>query len=184
LSHGRRVLLLDRDGVINFDSDAYIKSAAEWRPIPGSLEAIARFSSAGYEVFIVSNQSGLARGLFDETALTEIHERMRTSIEAQGGRVDGIYYCPHGPEDGCDCRKPKPGLLRRIEREHGLRLAGQLFVGDKCSDVQAALAVGAIPILVRTGQGEASLRACKEPIPSSYEDLAAVADAILGEERK
>ncbi len=174
-----RILVLDRDGVINYDSDAYIKSPAEWRPIPGSLEAIARFCAAAYRVFVVTNQSGVARGLFDLATLAEINAHMNTEVEAHGGRLAGVYYCPHGPDDGCDCRKPKPGLLRRIEAEHGLSLTGNVFVGDKCSDIEAAKAVAAQPILVRTGHGETTLAGCPDPLPAVYDDLAAVADALL-----
>ena len=179
-----RIVVLDRDGVINYDSDEYIKSPSEWHPIPGSLQAIADFCAAGYEVFVVTNQSGLARGLFTLATLEAINERMRVAVETHGGSLAGIYYCPHAPNDGCECRKPKPGLLRQIESEHGLSLSGQVFVGDKCSDVQAAMAVNARPIIVRTGHGERTLADCPAPAPAAFDNLAAVAEAILRSEEQ
>lgn len=174
-----KIVILDRDGVINFDSTAYIKSPDEWIPIPGSLEGIARLCDAGFEVFIVSNQSGLARGLFSFGVLEQIHQKMIDAIELAGGRVAGIFYCPHGPDDGCDCRKPKTGLLRQIERATGQTLSGQLLIGDKCSDVDAALGVGARAILVRTGHGEQSSADCAERVAAVFPDLGSAAAAIV-----
>jgi D-glycero-D-manno-heptose 1,7-bisphosphate phosphatase len=179
--HAARLIVLDRDGVINEDSDAFIKSAAEWRPIAGSLEAIARLHAAGYRVVIFTNQSGLARGLFDRAALEAIHARLIGAVEAAGGKLSGIYVCPHGPNDACDCRKPLPGLLHRIESELGVSLQGVPVVGDARRDLEAALAVGARPLLVRTGKGERTLAGALPAGTEVFDDLAAVAAALLGE---
>ncbi|NLO81098.1 MAG: D-glycero-beta-D-manno-heptose 1,7-bisphosphate 7-phosphatase [Xanthomonadaceae bacterium] len=173
------LVVLDRDGVINEDSDHYIRSVADWRPIPGSLEAIARLNRAGFEVVVFTNQSGIARGYFDEATLHAIHRHMEAQLAAVGGRLRGIYYCPHGPDDGCDCRKPRPGLLHRIERDLGRDLHGVPVVGDSLRDLEAAVAVGAKPLLVKTGKG---LRTLRQPLPPETEvhaDLAAVADRLL-----
>lgn len=176
-----RWIVLDRDGVINADSDQFIKSPAEWRPLPGSLEAIARLNRAGFAVAVVSNQSGVGRGLFDAAMLERINAHMLDAVAAAGGRLAGVYSCIHRPDAGCDCRKPKPGLLRQLEREHGVELAGVPFVGDKLSDLEAAEAVGARPILVRTGRGEQTLEALAGRPIEVYADLAAAADALLAE---
>ncbi len=177
-----RLLVLDRDGVINRDSDAYIKSPAEWQPLPGSLEAIARLCAAGFDVVVASNQSGVGRGLFSEAELDAITAKMNAEIEAAGGRLAGVYYCPHHPDAGCDCRKPRPGLLRQIERDFGQSLRAVPVVGDSLRDLDAARAVGARALLVLTGNGEQTRAA----LPSScavevYPDLAAVADGLLAE---
>jgi D-glycero-D-manno-heptose 1,7-bisphosphate phosphatase len=174
-----QLVMMDRDGVINYDSDAYIKSPREWRPIPGALRAIASLHAAGYLIFIVSNQSGVGRGLLSAAALDAINAHMVQAIERAGGRVAGIYCCPHRPEDACDCRKPAPGLLHRLEVEHGVSLEGQPFIGDKWSDLQAARAVGSRPILVRTGRGETTLGEHADSIPEVYDDLVEAAAAIL-----
>lgn len=175
------LIVLDRDGVINVDSDEYIKDPAEWRALPGSAEAIAALNAGGYRVVVVSNQSGLGRGLFTEAMLAQIHAKMRATIEQVGGWLSGIYYCPHRPDEGCDCRKPAPGLLRRIERDFGCSLAGAPFIGDKRSDVEAARAVGARPILVLTGDGRATTRELGEHAIETYADLAAAAEHLLTE---
>ena len=147
-------VFLDRDGVINRDSDEYIKGVDEWVPLPGSLDAIARLTAAGYRCVVISNQSGIGRGLFSEATLSAIHEAMRAAIEKAGGRLAGIFYCPHRPDEGCDCRKPKPGLLHRAAAELGCSLRGAPVIGDKLSDVEAALAVSARPIAVGARRGE------------------------------
>ena len=146
-------IVLDRDGVINEDSDDYIKSAEEWAPIDGSLEAIATLTASGYRVAIATNQSGLARGLFDEYALAKIHQKLCASVEDEGGFIEGIFFCPHGPGESCLCRKPGTGLLTRIEQELGVSLAGQAFVGDSLTDLQAAQTYNMRAVLVRTGKG-------------------------------
>jgi D-glycero-D-manno-heptose 1,7-bisphosphate phosphatase len=148
-----KTVILDRDGVINQDSDAYIKTPDEWIAIPGSLEAIGRLTQAGYRVVVATNQSGLARGLFDQATLDAIHHKMESAIQKQGGELAGIYYCPHGPDDGCSCRKPKPGLLQQIEQELGIDPGQTVLVGDSLRDLQAATAFGIKPILVLTGKG-------------------------------
>ena len=146
-------IVLDRDGVINEDSDDYIKAADEWIPIEGSLEAIATLTASGYRLAVATNQSGLARGLFDEYALANIHQKLRVSVEDKGGFIEGIFFCPHGPGESCSCRKPGTGLLARIEQELGVSLAGQAFVGDSLTDLHAAQSYNMRAVLVRTGKG-------------------------------
>lgn len=176
------LIILDRDGVINADSDAYIKSPEEWQPLPGSLEAIARLTAAGWQIAIATNQSGLARGLFDEATLKRIHTKMLTAIGDAGGKIATIAYCPHGPDDGCDCRKPAAGLLIEISRRLETSLAGVPVVGDSLRDLQSAVAVGARPLLIRTGKG---IRTLKAGLPTElgsipvFADLAAAVDALL-----
>lgn len=177
----RRVIILDRDGVVNHDREDYIKSPDEWTPIPGSLEALGDLTRAGYRVFIVSNQSGLGRGLFDRPALDAINAKMTRLAAAQGGRIAAVYFCPHAPEARCDCRKPLPGLFHRLAAETGIALAGVPAIGDSLRDLDAAAAVGARPILVRTGKGraaEAQLRNSGTPV---YDDLAAAVRALLAD---
>ena len=176
-----RLVVLDRDGVVNEDSSEFIKSVAEWRPIPGSLEAIASLTRAGFRVAVVTNQSGVGRGLFSEQTLEAIHAQMRAAVREAGGQLAGIYYCPHHPDADCDCRKPKTALLRRLEHELGVSLEGVPFVGDRVSDVGAADAVGARAMLVRTGQGVATARALAPRDIEVFDDLAAAARAILAE---
>lgn len=179
-----RLIILDRDGVINEDSDAYIKSPAEWVPLPGSLEAIARLHHEGWRVVVASNQSGLARGLFDLDTLMRIHEKMQRAIAQLGGVIDAIFFCPHGPEDNCHCRKPKPGLFEEIAARLHVDLRGVPAVGDSRRDIEAARASGAAPILVRTGKGHAldTGDAALAGVPV-YDDLAAAVDALLSDER-
>ncbi len=148
-----KIIVLDRDGVINHDSDDYIKSAEEFIPLEGSIGAIADLSRAGFTVAIATNQSGLARELFADKALSTIHHKLCSMVDEAGGSVDGIFYCPHFPDENCACRKPKTGLLQQIEHEFSCTLAGSLFIGDSFKDIQAALAFGCKPILVRTGKG-------------------------------
>lgn len=174
------LIILDRDGVINYDSDDYIKSPAEWVAIPGSLTAIARLNQAGYRVVIASNQSGLARGLFDTETLEQIHAKLRHELAQAGGVIEAIFFCPHSPQDDCPCRKPKPGMLRDIAKTFRCDLTGVPVVGDSLRDVQAALAVGADPILVRSGKSLDGLidSPFSQAIPV-YDDLAAVVDGLL-----
>lgn len=177
-----KLIILDRDGVINEDSDDYIKAPEEFVPIPGSLEAITRLNQAGYRVVVATNQSGVARGYFTLDTLDRIHAKLQRSLSAVGGHVDAIVYCPHGPDQGCECRKPRPGMLVEIAARLGTALSGVPAVGDSLRDVEAALAAGATPILVRTGKGERTLKASaselgKVPV---YEDLAAAVDHLLG----
>lgn len=178
-----RLVILDRDGVINQDSDNYIKSPQEYIPLPGSLDAIARLNQAGFLVAVATNQSGLGRGLYDQQTLDSIHGKLQRLLAEAGGHVDGIFYCPHTPEDQCDCRKPAPGLLQQISEHFGIPLTGVPFIGDALRDVQAARAVGASPILVRTGKGMRTLEAGEglEELPV-YDDLSAAVDALIAGE--
>lgn len=176
---GRGLVVLDRDGVINRDSADFIRSPAEWIPLPGSLEAIARLCAVGYTVVVATNQSGVGRGLFSLDTLEAIHDKMSKAVEAAGGRLDGIFFCPHRPDAGCSCRKPLPGLLQQIEKTFGCSLADQPAVGDSERDLRAAQAAGARPILVRSGNGrrtEAALDGSADI--EVFDDLAAVADAL------
>ena len=175
------LVILDRDGVINRDSPEFVKNTDEWRPISGSIEAIAKLSKGGYTVTVASNQSGLARGLFDRNALRAMHRKLRRLVSAEGGHIDRIVVCPHGPNDGCRCRKPAPGLLLRLARHYGTSLDGVPAVGDSLRDLEAAAAAGAEPILVRTGNGKkiaTSLPASLRSVPV-FDNLAAVADELL-----
>ncbi len=175
-----KLIILDRDGVINYDSKDYIKSAAEWQALPGSLEAIARLNRHGYRVAVVSNQSGLAQGKFTRAALQAIHEKMQQELAQHGGRIEAIFFCPHAPDEGCDCRKPRPGLLQQLARQLGVSLAGVPVVGDKPSDIKAARAVGAAPILVKTGHGQSCVQAGAVPAALPvYDDLAAVVEELV-----
>jgi D-glycero-D-manno-heptose 1,7-bisphosphate phosphatase len=149
-----RLVILDRDGVINFDSDQYIKSPAEWRPIPGSIEAIARLNQSGYRVAVATNQSGIGRGLFDMATLNAINDKMMEMVFRHGGRIDALFFCPHTAAEECACRKPRTGMLEEIAARFHADLKGVPCVGDSLKDVQSADAVGAQPILVLTGKGE------------------------------
>jgi D-glycero-D-manno-heptose 1,7-bisphosphate phosphatase len=150
-------VLLDRDGVINHDSDTFIKSPDEWLPIEGSLEAIALLNQHGYQVIVVTNQSGVARGLFDEATLEQIHAKMHGLVGEHGGQISAIYYCPHGADSACECRKPKAGLLKAFAADFAADLTEIAVIGDSLRDLQAAELVGAIPILVKTGKGQQTL---------------------------
>ncbi len=151
------LVVLDRDGVINFDSDDYVKSPAEWTPIPGSLDAIARLKRAGYRVVVASNQSGVGRGLFDVDTLFDIHRKFLGLLEEAGGRLDGFFFCPHHPDVGCECRKPRPGMLEDICQRFGVSGSELLMVGDTQKDLDAVAAVGGQGVLVRTGKGEQTI---------------------------
>lgn len=149
-----KLVILDRDGVINHDSDSFIKTPDEWRPIAGSLEAIAKLNQAGYHVVLATNQSGVGRGLFEVSTLLAIHDKMHRALSQIGGRIDAIFFCPHSADADCTCRKPRPGLLEEIARRFNVDLKGVPNVGDSLRDLQAAAAVGAVPILVLTGKGQ------------------------------
>ncbi|MEZ2745779.1 D-glycero-beta-D-manno-heptose 1,7-bisphosphate 7-phosphatase [Halopseudomonas bauzanensis] len=174
-----KLIILDRDGVINEDSDAFVKSVAEWRPLPGSIEAIARLSKAGWTVAVATNQSGLARGYFTAQTLEAMHQRLRELVAAQGGHVDLIRHCPHGPDDGCDCRKPLSGLFRQIAEHYAVTLDGVPTVGDSLRDLQAGASVGCQPYLVRTGKGRATEGKSLPAGTRVFDDLAAVASYLL-----
>lgn len=175
-----KLVILDRDGVINHDSPSYIKSPEEWKPIPGSLEAIALLNQAGFRVMVATNQSGVGRGLFDMATLNAIHDKMHRALGLAGGRVDGIFYCPHAQDAGCRCRKPQPGLLEEISRRLGIGLDGVPVIGDSLRDLQAGTAVGAQPILVLTGKGKNTRKAGGLPPQTLiHADLAEAVRALL-----
>jgi len=174
-----KLLMLDRDGVINYDSDAYIKSVEEWTPLPGSVEAIAQLSKAGWTVAVATNQSGIARGYYDIATLDAMHQRLRALVAEQGGELGLIVYCPHGPDEGCDCRKPKPGLLKTIAAHYQVELARVWFVGDSISDLEAAKAVDCQPVLVKTGKGEKTLGKTLPVGTLIFDDLAAIAAELI-----
>ncbi|MSQ70872.1 MAG: D-glycero-beta-D-manno-heptose 1,7-bisphosphate 7-phosphatase [Betaproteobacteria bacterium] len=176
-----KIVILDRDGVINFDSDQYIKSPDEWRPIPGSMEAIAQFTQAGFHVLVATNQSGIGRGLFDMATLNAIHAKMHKAANQAGGRIEAVFYCPDTAESSSPCRKPAPGMFLAIAERFNTPLARVPAIGDALRDLQAASAVGALPILVRTGKGQATEAAGGLPQGTlAYPDLAAVAQALCG----
>lgn len=180
-----RLVVLDRDGVINRESTDFIRRPEEWIPLPGSIEAIADLTRAGFTVVVASNQSGVGRGLFSAATLAAIHDRMNRTIEAAGGRLDGIYFCPHRPEDACECRKPLPGLLRQIESRYGITLRGTPAIGDSHRDLEAAWRVGARAILVRTGNGQETERRLEAGAAVEvFADLSAAAAALIAENRK
>jgi D-glycero-D-manno-heptose 1,7-bisphosphate phosphatase len=175
-----KLVILDRDGVINFDSPQFIKSPEEWKPIPGSLEAIARLNQAGYRVVVATNQSGIGRGLFDMATLNAIHDRMYRALAQVGGRIDALFFCPHAAELNCPCRKPRPGMLEEIARRFNVELAGVPAVGDARRDLEAAAAVGARPMLVLTGKGRRTLETGELPTGTQvFEDLAEAVRQLL-----
>jgi len=175
-----KLIVLDRDGVINQDSDQFIKTPEEWRVVPGSLEAIARLNHAGYRVVVATNQSGIGRGLFDMAMLNTIHEKMHKALAHVGARLDAVFFCPHTADARCDCRKPKPGMLAEIGRRFNMELTGVPCVGDSLRDLQAAEAAGAQPILVLTGKGEKTLRDGNFPRNTViFPDLAFAVSALL-----
>lgn len=179
-----KLIILDRDGVINYDSDNFIKTVDEFRFLPGSLDAMVQLSKAGYTIAIATNQSGIGRGLFDIPTLEQMHEKLTTALAQRGGEIAMIAFCPHGPDDGCDCRKPKPGMYLQIAEALHCSLDNVPVIGDSLRDLQAAHAVNAKPILVRTGKGERTLasRIAKgerlDGIPV-YNDLSAAVAALL-----
>jgi len=175
-----KLIVLDRDGVINYDSEQYIKSPEEWRPIPGSLEAIARLNHAGYRVVVATNQSGIGRGLFDMGTLNAIHDKMHRSLTHVGGRLDAVFFCPHTADSKCECRKPKPAMLTEIGKRFHSELTGLPCIGDSLRDLMAADAVGAQPMLVLTGKGEKTLRDGNFPKNTViFPDLAFAVSALL-----
>lgn len=172
-------LILDRDGVINQDSDAYVKNSQEWIPIEGSLSAIAQLQSAGFLVVVATNQSGIGRGLYPLEQLHAMHDKMNRLLQEAGGSPLDVAFCPHTPDDHCDCRKPKPGLLYQLADAHGFDLKHAMVVGDSLRDLQAADAVGAKSYLVRTGKGARTLaQHPKLPYPV-FDSLAHVAEHLI-----
>lgn len=172
-----KLIILDRDGVINEDSPHFVKSPEEWHPIPGSLEAIALLNKAGIKIAIASNQSGLARGYFTESTLQIIHQKMSNELKKYDGHIDKIFYCPHGPNDGCDCRKPKPGLLIQAMQYFNVPPEETCFVGDSQRDIDAAIAAQCKPILVRTGNGNS---VTSEGRVMTYDNLFTFVQSLLG----
>ncbi len=180
-----KLVILDRDGVINFDSAQFIKSPAEWKPIPDSLEAIARLNQSGYKVVVATNQSGVGRGLLDMDTLNSIHEKMHKTLFAVGGRIDAIFYCPHTADADCACRKPKPGMFKRISETMNVNLNGVPAIGDSLRDLQASATVGCVPMLVRTGKGEKTLAEGNLPEGTlEFANLSAAVDYILAVKKK
>lgn len=184
-----KLIILDRDGTINEDRDDFVKSPEEWVPLPGALEAIARLNHAGWHTVLATNQSGLGRGLFDMAMLNAMHMRMNQMLAKHGGRIDAVFFCPHAPEDQCDCRKPQPGLMLQIGERYGVDLREVPMVGDTLRDVQAGQAAGCPTHLVRTGKAglldEAELAVMLQQVPGTkvHADLSAFADAIIQEDR-
>lgn len=178
-----KLIVLDRDGVINHDSDDYIRSVDDWKPIGGSAEAIARLNDAGYTVAVATNQSGIGRQYLTVDELDSIHARMQGHVESAGGCIDAIVYCPHLPDAGCDCRKPSPGLLIQLQDHYDVDMNSVPFIGDSERDLQAAQAVGARPVLVLTGKGRKTLAALRSSgeSPEVFEDLASAVDSLLRE---
>lgn len=174
------LIILDRDGVINEDSDDFIKSPDEWHALPGSMEAIAQLKNAGWQIVIATNQSGIARKLFDLDTLHAIHDKMHRMAHEYGGSIDAIFFCPHGPKDNCDCRKPLSGLYNQIATRLNISLTNVPSIGDSLRDIQAAQSAGAQPILVRTGKGTKTLYANKgiANVPV-YCDLKQAVNALL-----
>jgi D-glycero-D-manno-heptose 1,7-bisphosphate phosphatase len=184
-----RLVILDRDGTINEDRDDYVKSADEWVPLPGALEAIARLNHAGFHVVVASNQSGLGRGLFDMAALNAMHTKLNQLLAKQGGRVDAVFFCPHAPDEQCECRKPLPGLMMQIGERYGIDLSEVPLVGDSLRDLQAAAAAGCEPHLVRTGKAgrlaEAQIAQLAAQVDGTtvHADLPAFVEFLLQRER-
>ncbi len=184
-----KLVILDRNGSINYYRDDFVKNETEWAPLPGALEAIARLNHAGWHVVVASNQSGLGRGLFDVVSLNAMHAKMHKMLAAVGARIDAIFYCPHSPDENCDCRKPKPGLFRQIGERFGVDLRGVPTAGDTLRDLQAGAAAGCEPHLLLSGMGAA----CRgvDPLPPEFpadtrvhEDLAAFVDFLLAREEQ
>jgi D-glycero-D-manno-heptose 1,7-bisphosphate phosphatase len=175
-----KLVILDRDGVINYDSEYFIKSPAEWIPIPGSLEAIAQLNQAGYHVVVATNQSGIARGKFNIMTLNAIHQKMHAAAQAVGANIDAVFFCPHAADDNCDCRKPKAGMLHAIAKRFDVNLKGVANVGDSLRDLQAGFVVGCKPYLVLTGKGETTCtKGGLPPGTETFPNLAAVVDHLL-----
>ncbi len=187
--HAMNLIILDRDGTINEDREDFVKSADEWVPMPGALEAIARLNQAGWQTVVATNQSGLGRGLFDMAALNAMHSKMNAALSSLGGRISAVFFCPHAPEDQCSCRKPLPGLYQQIGERYGVPLARVPVVGDSVRDLEAAVAAGCSPHLVRTGKGAAMSAAQIEALHSQiphvqvHDDLAAFAESLIQRER-
>lgn len=184
----QKLLILDRDGVINIESPDFVKTPEEWIPIKGSLEAIGRLSQAGYEIVIITNQSGLGRGLFSADMLAKMHARMIDYVQQHGGKIQSILFCPHKPDEECECRKPKDGMYRQLSERLNISFNGVYSVGDSVRDLLAAQSAGASPVLVKTGNGKKSIKeiASKPELDLQdapvFDNLASFADALLSNE--
>lgn len=170
------LVILDRDGVINVDSDDYVKSPDEWIPIPGSLAAIARLNKAGHQVVVATNQSGIGRGKYTEAVLHAMHDKFQQLLAAHGGHIDKIYYCPHHPDDNCDCRKPKAGMLKHIAKDFKVDLTECVVIGDSLRDIQAAQLVHCPAWLVLTGKGQGTYD--RGELPSDIKVFPDLEDAV------
>lgn len=178
-------IILDRDGVINYDSTEYIKSPEEWLPIPGSLEAIAHLNRAGFRVLVATNQSGVARGYYDIETLDRIHEKLMQELAAVGGYIEEIFFCPHHPDELCQCRKPKPGLLHQIQEKYPIDLAQTYFIGDSSVDVHAAQEAGCQPLLIMGGKGEIAVARYPEMLNlPNFPNLASAVDYVIAKTKK
>ena len=177
-----KLIILDQTGVINQSSDTFIKSPDEWIPIPGSLEAIARLTHSGYRIIIATNQSGIGRGLLDMATYNTINDKMYKAVNQAGGRIDAIFFCPHSSTDKCSCRKPATGLFDEIMQRYGVNLSNVPAIGDSLKDLQAAVAAGAIPILVLTGKGQTTRTEKEMPAHTQiFENLAMAVDALVAQ---
>lgn len=174
-----KLIVLDRDGVINHDSHNYIRHPDDWHPIDRSLDALKKLNDAGYTVVVCTNQSGIARGYYDEATLEQIHQKMHASVESHGGKIDQVYYCPHLPTEGCRCRKPQPGLLEQIASDYGVDMQDKIMIGDRISDMQAALSMNMQAILVKTGLTEQPQTDPVFSLVTIYDDLYSAIDALL-----
>lgn len=170
------IIILDRDGVINYDSDEYIKTPDEWEAIPGSLEAIAQLNRAGFRVLLVTNQSGVGRGYYNLETLDQIHEKLTQELASVGGYIEEIFFCPHHPIDNCECRKPKPGMLNKIQDKYDIDFKDVFYIGDSLVDIQVAKMVGCKPILVLTGNGKKTL--AENPELSQIENFSDLSEAV------
>jgi D-glycero-D-manno-heptose 1,7-bisphosphate phosphatase len=177
-----KLIILDRDGVINEDSAHFIKSPAEWKPIAGAIEAIARLNQAGFRVVVATNQSGIGRGLFDMATLAAINDKMVEMVFRQGGRIDAIFFCPHTADDNCRCRKPATGMFNDIAARFKISLNGIPTIGDSLRDLQAGAAVGCAPYLVMTGKGKKTKAEGGLPIGTKiFADLAEAVHHLVTE---
>ena len=184
----QKLLILDRDGVINIESSEFVKTPDEWLPIKGSLEAIGRLSQAGYEIVVITNQSGLGRGYFSADMLAKMHSKMIDHIQQHGGKIQSILFCPHKPDEGCECRKPKDGMYQELAERLNISFSNIYSVGDSIRDLQAARSAGAKPILVKTGNGKKSLKEITNNTDLGlqntpvFDNLASFSDALLNEQ--
>ena len=176
-----KIIILDRDGVINHDSEEFVKSVDEWEPIPGSIEAIANLTQAGYKVVVCTNQSGIGRGLYSMEVLNDIHEKMHRLVEQEGGKISAIFLCPHKPDDNCSCRKPKPTMILEIIDRYNIDNVNNLMmVGDSNRDLESIAAAGGVPVLVKTGNGKKTFAQNKMP-PNTlvFKNLFAVSEYLI-----